>query len=289
VKHQEPRTSRTSQTKYSLFCTVLYRWRKCLDCEAKESGSHHFIHRAASYWQLNWQKSKRIKNRKMTMKRKSTFSLCAQQEETGRMTRSRSLLRAKEQKAEQKQLQRQSLPPTLFERILPILLHGGYLYRFECMALACTSLGCNDSWNKNKNKLPSGTNLFVTEFCKSSRWVRDNNLSFELVVSEEFLRHVFDQVNRINVASRPSKRKRAQAQAGLPVWGKDIQFAYVCPFKPSYYFPNGSLYIEFGEVSRGKALAYGDAWRCRLHPNLSISSGLYPRAWGIYDRQPLWP
>ena len=162
------------------------------------------------------------------------------------------------------------------------------------MVVACANKECNATWKENRHKLPCGTNLVSTSYTvvgcekEEATWLYDYNLDQQLLTSEAFLRQVYDTVNNLNVASRPTKKLRKEAQAQVLGWGEEIQTSSVQVMAPGYCYPSGSIRVSFG-CKNCRAMHMS----CRLNPDLSIaatSTGfLFPRAWRLYDGRPIWP
>jgi hypothetical protein len=124
---------------------------------------------------------------------------------------------------------------TLFEQVFGICMTGGFLYRYNCMTVAVTSKGCNDVYTLHKDKLPASAQVCITPFLtyqKVEGWPVSNRRTAicwghycawqELVTSHAFVRSIFDKVNRIRVQAETTKKKLAEAEAVLPIWGGDL-------------------------------------------------------------------
>jgi hypothetical protein len=126
--------------------------------------------------------------------------------------------------------------------------------------------------------------------------VRTHGLT-EALQSAEFVRQVFDKVNALKVAAKPTPGARAKAKAALPVWGVDVQVAQVTVWGPNEY-NGGGLVIRYGKKknvtfwTHGRILKIYDRSRrntllVRPYPNLVLWTGIRNRT--VYDKQPLSP
>jgi hypothetical protein len=210
-----------------------------------------------------------------------------------RTTRSDARLeqRAVEEAARTHAHQQRAISQTPLEQALSLVIAGGFLYRYDCLAIATVSKSCNDIWQEEKETFPEWANVEVISFEDNRGKAESNSVNFsqELLTSHVFLRQVFDKVNSLRVAGQPTKKKRSQAEAELLQWGEDFRYARVS------IFPAGrglGLKIGFGHARQD----YRFTWvqYLNLH-DLTIMTGVFykhgltGRAQRLYDGEPLWP
>ena len=171
-----------------------------------------------------------------------------------------------------------------------MVLSSGFLCQHECMTAASTCQNWFHSWKEVEHALPFESKIAIvygdiSRLGSSStfpHWIKAKHIQ-GVVRSPEFLRKVFDKVNDLRVAAKPTDGARARARTALPVWGVDIQKACVSVWGPNKY-NRGGVYIRLG-----KAQEYHATYKIRLDTDLKIWTGIRGRAWSAYDKQPIWP
>jgi hypothetical protein len=207
----------------------------------------------------------------------------------------RQLVRAAEQHA-----RASALMSTSLLRSLPVVLSSGYLYQYCCMTAAATCQDWYHTWKEIEDRLPD--NARVHHFMASPRccyplWVRFTHGLTEALASPGFVRQVWDKVNALKVAAKPTPGARAKAKAALPVWGVDVQVAELYVWGPNQY-NDGGLSIRYGKKKNVTFRTYKTTvviydWNKRntlavsLDSNLVLWTGIRNRT--VYNEEPLWP
>ena len=227
---------------------------------------------------------------------------------TRRKTRSVALLekqqeqvQAKKQKAHDERAER-AKQSTLFETCFGILLVEGFLYRHECLFVAATSKSCNDVWEDHHKTLPEKCQVEIRLHSSSpadvTRWMTRIGLSKETLLSAQFVRHIFDYVNRIRIESKGtlSPKKRQDEESKLVKWGSPKAQVALIRFWDKNQYNNGGICISLGS----KACMFQDLyfagrtpWKCLLDNRLELwtATALGSRGWSLYNanRESLWP
>jgi hypothetical protein len=73
---------------------------------------------------------------------------------------------------------------TLLEQALAVCMTGGYLYRYECMKVACLSHGCHDLYQECQDNFPAGAEVFI----RTDPSIFASDQTIALVSSHAFLR-----------------------------------------------------------------------------------------------------
>jgi hypothetical protein len=207
----------------------------------------------------------------------------------------RQIVRAAEQHA-----RASALMSTSLLRALPVVLSNGYLYQYDCMTAAATCQDWYHIWKEVEDRLPHNARVhhfMRSRCCSYPLWVRYTLGLTEALQSPGFARQVWDKVNALKVAAKPTPGARAKAKAALPVWGVDVQVAEVYTWGPNQY-NDGGLSIRYGKkknvtFSTIKTAVVIYDWSKRntiavsLDPNLVLWTGIRNRT--VYDEQPLWP
>jgi hypothetical protein len=200
-----------------------------------------------------------------------------------------------QQKNERRQNELKERAVTLMEtselQALPMVLSSGFLYTHQCMNAAVTCKNWQYVWMDVQHQLPAACEveidlINITSYSNLAvpQWVSMRKGLEEVIRSFEFVRQVVDKVNAMKVAAKPSKKKRAQAQAALPKWGIDIHSATVYIWAPNNHNDGGISIDLYKNVGRTRS---DIGWKCRLHPDLTIWTGIRNRR--VYDGKPLWP
>jgi hypothetical protein len=182
----------------------------------------------------------------------------------------------------------------LIEQVLKLVISEGFLYRYDCRSLGATCRRWWGVWQETQDVLPDWASLQVLKLTNLSRgcdpypaWVTDA----DLLTSHAFLRKVFDEIRALKVAAKPSKKKRAQAQAELPKF-EDYEMASVSVWESRSPGQPAGMHIRFSmkkTLNENLGFLFGQKgdFICRLHPDFSVMTGI--RCWRVYDGEPLWP
>jgi hypothetical protein len=179
---------------------------------------------------------------------------------------------------------------TLLEQALAVCMTGGYLYRYECMKVACLSHGCHDLYQECKDNFPACTEVFIHVLERPYFWVSDQTKA--LVTSHAFLHTVFDKINRLRVQSQATPKKCAEAKAALPLWGVDAQVAILGFSRGRGRSPAVVVRFTRSQFPPGPVVSEHSVWRCMLHSSdftLLPSRFHQDPAIRDYDGEPLWP
>jgi hypothetical protein len=201
-----------------------------------------------------------------------------------------------EQENERRQSELKERAETLMEtselQALPMVLSSGFLYKYQCMNAAVTCKNWHSTWMEVQNHLPVSCQVEIAlrNITRNSnaalpRWVLQKGLE-DVIGSSEFVRQVVDKVNAMKVAAKPSKNKRAAAQAALPKWGIDIHRVNVIVWEANTYNNGGICIVLYKNKSFYSVPSDDMRWTCRLRPDLTLWAGI--RAWRVYDGEPLW-
>jgi len=182
---------------------------------------------------------------------------------------------------------------------LSIVIANGFLFRFDCMSLACTDRDSYNLWQgiKLSNFIPNYANAVEVQFNGAiPNWKQGKKLDItkKLLVSQAFLANVYYTLYDLRAKSRRTKRERTEAQVRCPKWGEDIQFVEVVVWDVNK-LNDGGIHIAFGSKNRFRL--QGDPFQCprikfenvRLFPDLTLWTGLSKRAVKLYDGSPLLP
>jgi hypothetical protein len=226
--------------------------------------------------------------------------------------KTRSSCESRKRPAKEQSSRERGLTPaqTPFEAALSLVLASGFLYRYECMSCAMANTTCRDIWKEKEAHFPEYANVEVhwtrtPEFKVGlPEWMAERDIGIEVLTSHAFLGQVFDRLNHLHVeAKATTPKKRAEAEASLLEWGKDIQIAHLKIF-------DTGIVIEMGLRKRCHFLVdrvrnyttwhfpidYGDGkkWSCNLKPDFTLNGRGFPslpghKDWSLYDGTPLWP
>jgi hypothetical protein len=179
----------------------------------------------------------------------------------------------------------------LLEQALAVCMTGGYLYRYECMKVACLSHGCHDLYQECKDNVPAGAEVSIRVMEQyASVWASDQTKA--LFTSPAVLRTIFDKINRLRVQSQTTPETRAAAKAAMPLWGVDAQVAVILGFRVTesptvlVHFTR-SQFPEQEEVPQHRPV-----WRCTFLLDFTLVNALFPQYHLVedyYDGEPLWP
>jgi hypothetical protein len=180
---------------------------------------------------------------------------------------------------------------TLLAQALAVCMTGGYLYRYECMKVACLSHGCHDLYQDCQDNFPAGAEVFI-HVGYASFWASDQTKA--LFTSPAVLRTIFDKINHLHVQSQATPKKCAAAKAALPLWGVDAQRAVILGFEWSGVgVPMVMLRFTRSQFPHEQEMSGHTVWRCILRYDFTLvqpsSSHQIPAIRDYYDGEPLWP
>lgn len=192
-----------------------------------------------------------------------------------------------------------ALMSTPLLRALPVVLLSGYLYQYDCMTAASSCQDWYHVWKEVEDRLPDDARVHHFVDCRTDLvdlyWDHTEARGLtEALQSPHFVRQVFDKVNALKVAAKPTPGARAKAKAALPVWGVDVQATLVIFRRPNWLNPGG-LCIRYGKKKNvivsenGQNFSWGgrNTLVLKLFPNFIVCSSLRNRT--VFDEQPIWP
>lgn len=100
---------------------------------------------------------------------------------------------------------------------------------------------------------------------------------------------VFEKLQDLYIRSRPAKKQRAEALANVQKWGTDVHVVDIITWNANS-FNCGGIHLSFEQSSSRKGRTgtkQPRRQRYRLRTDLSLWTGLTPRAQRLYDGLPL--
>ena len=184
----------------------------------------------------------------------------------------------------------EALMATPFLRALPLLVGSGFLYKWECRAVALTSKKCRAIVAEVHDTIPAQCQVEIECNMKHEndeeiwpRWVLARGLQHE-IPTQEFSRAIFQKLCDLKVAAESTERKKQKVRDGLPKWGVDFLKVHMWIWD-RISINDGGIYLSLNQVNTGVFCG----WSIRLDNNLCLWTWNTFRKWRkVYDYRPLW-
>ena len=206
------------------------------------------------------------------------------------------LTQRKEEKERDRLEMVQAKMATPLLRALPLVVGSGFLYKWECRAVALASKTCQAVIAEVQHEIPRHCQVEIKcDWILRGRnrrwpmWVRERGLQ-HVIPAQEFSRAIFQKLCDLKVDAETTERKKEKVRDALPKWGVDFLSIRMLVWD-AFHRNNGGIHFSLykGCSATGGPQNRLRGWTVRMDDDLWLWTWDAFHKWKkIYNHKPLW-
>ena len=189
----------------------------------------------------------------------------------------------------------QAMMATPLLRALPLVVGSGFLFKWECRAVALASKPCQAIVAEKHHEIPRHCqveikcDLSVRGGTEWPKWVRARGLQ-GVIPTPAFSRAIFQKLCDLKVDAETTERKKQKVRDALPKWGVDF-FAVHMHIWDAGHRNDGGIYFSLNKCFKPGAFPGNilRGWNLRIDDDLVLWTWDAFHKWKkIYNWKPLW-